>query len=383
MNLTELQSKTIDYIRFPLAVLVVFIHSSQTEVSMQSIDYSSLTGGDVYNILTIIFSKTIALIAVPLFFTISGFLFFLSIKQWSKHEYFKKLKNRIKTLLVPYLVWNAIVLLLALCRAIYVYYTTGEVNHLLEQLSSVWGWIKPFWNQAYFGPATNAIGQEFYITYPYNGPFWFIRDLIGMCLVSPLIYLIARYAKIWGLIILAAALYTNIWLHVPGFGIEAFFYFTLGAYLSIHKKNIVEQVAKIRVPSCIICLIAFLLCTYGIPQGLLPFEIPYKASILLFILSGGISIINIVAWLLSKGKIEVNPVLAKSSFMIFAAHGLALGAIGPFFHKFFNRDYIVLAALDFFLFPIFVSLVLVALYYIVTRYFPRLSMLLVGSRGKK
>lgn len=380
MDIKELQSKTIDYLRFPLAVFVVFIHTSQANISLRLLDYSALSGKDVYDILTVIFSQTIATIAVPLFFVISGYLFFISVKEWNKNEYVKKLKSRAKTLLVPYLVWNAIVLLLAVGRALYVYYTSGEVNYLLEQLTTVGGWLKPFWNQSYFGPATNIIGKEFYISFPYNGPFWFIRDLIGMCLLSPLIYLVARYAKIWGIVVLYIALLTSVWIHVPGFGIEAFTYFTLGAYLSIHRKNLVELARKGRIPFYILFVATLLLLLYGLPETR-PVNVVRVVS-LLFVFSGGVSAINLASYLLERGKVKVSPLLSKSSFMVFAAHGILVSAVKPVFQFLLDSDSIILNILSYFLYPLFVAGLCVLVYYIVVNYLPRLSTILVGSRGR-
>lgn len=381
MNSDALQSKTIDYLRFPLAVLVVFIHTSQTNVSLPSIDFANLSGTDVHDILTIVFSRTIATIAVPLFFVMSGYLFFFNVKEWGKHEYFRKLKSRIRTLFIPYLVWNAIVLALSIGRALYVYHSSGEVNYILEQLSTVSGWLKPFWSQSQYGPVTNVLGQEFYISFPYNGPFWFIRDLIGMCLISPLIYLVARYGKVWALALLGLALYTFVWIHIPGFGIEAFTYFTLGAYFSIHKKNLVAQARKVRIPFGIISVIAFALTIYGLPEvGRFSLS---RAANLLFIVTGGVSMINLTAGLLDRNRIKVSTLLSKSSFMIFAAHGMLLTAMKPLFDYMFRSDGIISNILCYFLLPLSTCVVCVVAYYILTRYFPRLATILVGSRASK
>lgn len=381
MNYDVLQSKTIDYLRFPLAVLVVFIHTSQTNVALPSINFANLSGTDVHDILTIVFSRTIATIAVPLFFVMSGYLFFFNVKEWGKHEYLRKLKSRIRTLFIPYLIWNAIVLALSVGRALYIYHSSGEVNHILEQLSTVSGWLKPFWNQSQYGPVSNILGQQFYVTFPYNGPFWFIRDLIGMCLVSPLIYLVARYGKVWALAVLGLALYSFVWIHIPGFGIEAFTYFTLGAYFSIHKKNLVEQSRRVKTLFGIISVIAFALTLYGLPD-IGRFSLS-RAANLLFIVTGGVSVINLTAVLLDKGKIYVSTLLSKSSFMIFAAHGLLLTAIKPLFDYVFRSDSIISNILYYFLLPLSTCVVCVVAYYILTRYFPRLATILVGSRGGK
>jgi fucose 4-O-acetylase-like acetyltransferase len=53
-----------------------------------------------------LFSYVLGGIAVPLFFFISGFLFFLNIENFNLQSYGNKLQTRGKTLLIPYLFWN-------------------------------------------------------------------------------------------------------------------------------------------------------------------------------------------------------------------------------------------------------------------------------------
>ena len=78
MTNDELLSKTIGYLRFPLAVGVVLIHNKMGEINIQ---------GDVINYkdwpwlshTMDFFSAVLPTIAVPLFFFISGFLFFYNV----------------------------------------------------------------------------------------------------------------------------------------------------------------------------------------------------------------------------------------------------------------------------------------------------------------
>lgn len=170
-------------------------------------------------------------------------------------------------------------------------------------------------------------------------------------------------------------------IHIPGFGIEAFTYFSLGAYCGVNKKNMVALARKIEIPSYVVCAITFALSIFGLPDvGVFSM---LRAANLLFIFSGGVSIINVSSRMLDNGKVQVYPLLAKSSFMVFAAHGLLLSVINPIFGHIFISDSIVSNILDYFLLPLTTSLVCVAAYYILTRYFPRLSLLLVGSRSSK
>lgn len=92
-------------ISFLLMIMVVNIHS--------------------YNLLPIIpkgyntfiqdlFSQGFSRIAVPLFFIISGYLFFLNIKEGLLIEFLLKYKSRFKSLVIPYLFWTVFSCLLYL-----------------------------------------------------------------------------------------------------------------------------------------------------------------------------------------------------------------------------------------------------------------------------
>lgn len=102
----ELLSKTINFLRFPLIVGVVFIHNDISSVTMQGIKYE-FNNPEWYYYIIDFFSQVLSRISVPLFFFISGFLFFYHAN-FNLSTYKNKLKSRIKTLLIPYLLWNLI-----------------------------------------------------------------------------------------------------------------------------------------------------------------------------------------------------------------------------------------------------------------------------------
>ena len=93
MRPTDLQSKVIAFLRFPLIVLVLFAHCNFTTISeaWASLPFAS----QVIDI----FSRRVASNAVPIFFFISGYLFFktglFSIDIW-----LKKLTRRFQSLFV-------------------------------------------------------------------------------------------------------------------------------------------------------------------------------------------------------------------------------------------------------------------------------------------
>ncbi|MDE6697091.1 MAG: acyltransferase family protein, partial [Muribaculaceae bacterium] len=105
LDYTDLQSKVIDFLRFPLIVGVLFIHNSGVkEIVQQNRNLSTAT--NVVNLIVDLFSNTLAAVAVPIFFFISGFLFFYKSENFTFEIYKTKLVKRVKTLLIPYLFWN-------------------------------------------------------------------------------------------------------------------------------------------------------------------------------------------------------------------------------------------------------------------------------------
>lgn len=102
----------IELLRWPMAVLVVCIHADFLNSDLLSngrvINVNDL--GSVYLIITYI-SQILGRIAVPLFFMISGYLFFRNFVETASLEvklswYKKKIKGRVSSLLVPLISWN-------------------------------------------------------------------------------------------------------------------------------------------------------------------------------------------------------------------------------------------------------------------------------------
>lgn len=79
----KLLSETIGVLRFPLMVCVVLIHT----ILPNQKEYLLVDIFDSY------FVESFVRIAVPLFFFISGYLFFLGTERFSLEEYREKLKN--------------------------------------------------------------------------------------------------------------------------------------------------------------------------------------------------------------------------------------------------------------------------------------------------
>ena len=160
-------SKTIMFLRFPLIVSVVFIHAGLEGVVIGG----NVTVHDgqfpIYESVYHVITNELARVSVPLFFFISGFLFFYRT-DFSMKAYGQKLKKRVRTLLVPYVFWNAAALLAFVTIQIFMpSLTSGNNKPILDY--GLPDYLDLFWG------------------HPISYQFWFIRDLMVVVLVSPLV----------------------------------------------------------------------------------------------------------------------------------------------------------------------------------------------------
>lgn len=155
-------------------------------------------------------------LAVPCFFIVSGFLFFRSVEKFSAKVYFNKLRSRIHTLLIPYIIWNVIACALFLFK---VYKLHFDGLGIVEDGSMNWA---------------NFFAGFFYIdqaqSEPFAFAFWFIRNLLVFIVLAPVFRLISHN--------LYTLLATIAFFHL--FGLNTYFgeWFAFGAYLGRHHKDL-------------------------------------------------------------------------------------------------------------------------------------------------
>ena len=229
-NLKHL-SEAITWLRFPLIFLIILLHCYSTV---------RLPGehGSYFRIIYP-FSLWLGETGVPGFFFISGFLFFLS-----KKHYRQKLETRIHTLLIPYLAWNA--LLLCLYIIAYIAGYPQDINGKSITDYTFFDYIRTFWDRGSYDEGNFV---------PILCPFWYIRNLFIMSVLSPLFYYIIKYVSEFFLIIV-----TIWWLMTPhnAFISQTIFFFCLGAYFSILDINPLEIFIKYKKTILLLCAIAAL-----------------------------------------------------------------------------------------------------------------------------
>lgn len=159
----QLLSQVISWLRFPLILLVVFIHCPGLPELCPWIPITSVHDCmlNIYNVSRSLVNPGLTRIAVPMFFIISGYLFFANIKTLDKEAYTRKISSRIKSLLLPYLAWN---IMFALFYAVYSFHKGVSFN--LFDLKLFWGFSS--------APTTNILGQTILVYYPIHNVLWFV-----------------------------------------------------------------------------------------------------------------------------------------------------------------------------------------------------------------
>ena len=175
--LDDESSLRLNLLRFPLIVGVVFIHAYSNTVGFAGGDMVVSQTNFVVDFVRNFVSQGVARIAVPLFFLMSGYLFFMGF-EWSKESYLIKLQSRIKTLLIPFLFWNIATLLL-----------TAIIQAMPATKMFLSGRSLLVTNYSIFDYLNAIIGLN---TLPISYQFWFIRNLIIFILLVPIINLINK-----------------------------------------------------------------------------------------------------------------------------------------------------------------------------------------------
>jgi fucose 4-O-acetylase-like acetyltransferase len=359
----NLQSDVISFLRFPLIIGVVFIHNTSTTVAMPNTQFGVSENLPIFNACSALFSGILGRVAVPLFFFISGFLFFRNIDGLTKHDYLKKMRSRGKTLLVPYLFWNIAVLL--------VYYIARHIPALTEWFSEQREYNWQYILTAMWGIRT----EDGTMTSPIAYQFWFIRDLMVTVILTPVIYFYIKKTKIYGVLLLSVLWFFGWWFRVAGFSIVAIFFFTVGAWFGINKRNIVDDMGIVRRWSFVLYPLLAIVDFSTQDYDIHPFI--HNAGIIVGIMFW----INLVAYLLRTEKMSVNRFLSASSFFLFAIHDpLLLSKIRKILYVIFNPQSDLVVTSLYFILVFVVVFIALGAYYLLKRYIPKFTAIITGGR---
>lgn len=213
-KMTPYLSDKIKVLSFICILMVIYVHTYYTEGEGMACFsfFSSLIGGGLCRV------------AVPMFYVISGYLFFL--KANSMTDILIKMRKRIRTLLLPYCIANVFTFIFYVLLGLMTQYSStlkGVVN--IDILCSLKQGLWPVLELVFVNPIAFQL--------------WFVRDLILILVFAPILYYVfhkGSKSKL-GLIMLALFLFVLWWL-----GIDALFWFSLGGILCV--------VPSVRIDGC-------------------------------------------------------------------------------------------------------------------------------------
>lgn len=361
----RLQSEALDFLRFPMIVAVVFIHNDSSTITIQGVEVGSNSYMPLFYVSSTLFSQVIASIAVPLFFFMSGFLFFLCAK-FNKGVYFNKIKSRFRTLLIPYLFWNI--------SFITIHYVVSHLPGISSSFSGV-NYTWEYFTSALWGRYSEQENMSFPIVYQ----FWFIRDLMVIVILTPLIFYFLKFTKWYGLLAVGLCWFLNISIpyQYNVVNMVSLFFFMAGAHFSICRKNLVEEVSLIRKNWIYLfyILVAIAdLCTKKYTYNLFVHNIG--------ILLGIICCFKLSVYLLIKCNVKPIPFLSAASFFVFAVYNpwlLSIGCKKILFMIFQPENDLALTSL-YFIIVLFVVIIALIFYYLLKRFLPRFTTVITGGR---
>lgn len=213
-------------------IFVLYIHSRFQPNEIMGMAY--------YDKIQLFTSEMIGRCAVPLFYLISGYLFFMKVPDGVK-SIGRKIRKRIKSLLIPYFIG---------CVFFVIFYSFVALLPWTSNLINSSSSIMPLFQKPY-SIILISIFYDGGTGYPCAFQLWFLRDLILIVATSPLWYLCLKHLK-WGFV---AVVFVLTYFDVPHVPFYSLFWFVLGGQLTKVK---IEMGGNGRIKVAIFGLFLFL-----------------------------------------------------------------------------------------------------------------------------
>lgn len=281
--------------------------------------------------------------AVPTFFAISGFLFY---RDFDLSQLKRKWKSRFHSLVIPYLFWNAVYTLYMFVVSKMPFVGTAsfplDMPHLLKGI--------------------------FY--HEYNGPFWYMFQLILLTALCPVIYTVMKRKVtaipfLAGMYVLFALDIKDLWILQT----RAVIYYSLGVFFALHYPQKILVNDKVRP----IGILAFILSQFLVYSSVATQPIVYITIRLLLI----VAYVNFANLL---GKVEL-PAVLLCSFPIYAMHDIFVETLNKVF-SFFVSPASNWILLDFFLTTIISIAICIGINEFLKRFLPKFQAVIFGGRTR-
>ena len=347
MEISTYNSRKIAVLNTVAILLVLLLHSYY----MEAVNYSTAQWMQL-------FTGTAGLsgVAVPLFYFMSGLLFFKSVTDMK--DCVKGIQKRMRTLLVPYVLWNIIFV----GWYVVLYYTPGVSQFVNSDILS------------HFSIAHPLESLEYLLIEPAGFQLWFLRDLMVYVAFTPLLWiLLKRYP--WVTL-------TGLYLILGGIERCGITYFALGGIISLHY-SLEEFSRRVSKPIVLFCSLLFLTNAFltTIPECNYMIGISYwqqgtnTAGILL--VWGLYDVVNTKE---KQGKLsDFFVFVSKYCFFIYLFHEPAFNIIKKLSLKVVGTSDLTLLVL-YFVNPLVMAAIALAVGILIKSLSPKIYAVLVGGR---
>lgn len=306
------QSDIISALRFPLIVGVVFIHTLELSAGQYQI----------YDLLFSFLTDGLCGVCVPLFFFFSGYLFFQNIDHFDMAIYWKKMKKRARSLLIPFIFWNLFVVsIIGLGQLVTPSLFSGAYKSISDFTFNDWLSI-------------------FYCAFGSNQPIafqlWFLRDLIVMVVMTPLFYYLCKHLRFWWLPVLFIFPLFGVRSIIPGISFFSLSFFCTGCWFGINRTSFSFKTDRMR--WAIIWAYLLGLMTEVVLNGRTKNDLFNGINTIL----GCIAIVQLTAICLEKCDTSklwyMKKYINNSTFFIFCYHGIFSAFLGKAISPYVSND---------------------------------------------
>lgn len=201
-GIKTVKGNKIDLIRVLLTIGIVFLHATMTDLNYSTPEFKWVIKSVI----------NVTMVCLPMFFAFSGYLFFRNVTDDPQSSWFwSKLRKRFSSLFIPFIIAN--------CVAFMAYFTTLKVFP-----SMISGFLGNDWKDPGF-----VLWKG-----PINLSLWFIRELIKLTILTPIIFIVIKHLKWWSVLFLGV-------MWKLGICPEPLFWYSSGVCLSIWKIAPIEK----------------------------------------------------------------------------------------------------------------------------------------------
>jgi surface polysaccharide O-acyltransferase-like enzyme len=348
-------SERISLLRLPLIIGVVFVHTYDPMIGRST--HLQYVGGVKFLVNCI--SEGLGTLSVPLFFLLAGYLFFYGFEP-SAAEFCRKIVNRGRTLLIPLVFWNMVCLVLTAAAQA----NSVTAPYFLGRSTPIASFEALDYLNAIIGVTSHPIAYQ----------FWFIRDLMVLAVLSPVIYFLLNKVPVLFLLLLGLRWFSaSTALTIPFLSREAALFFCVGSALALRRVDLS------KIDKWIPIALAYL------PLPILdaltkesPINNPIHKTAELF----GIALVFCATRHLWKAPVfkERLIALSPSSFFVFASHEPLLTAVRKLSYAFWPPSSSVRLVIWYFADPLLVVAICIATYFVCLKILPSFIGLVTGGR---